>query len=264
LAAGTARKRALCEARRDRGELDWPLTAAFVPEGGLKVFVGFGYNDRDRWIPELVFPLVRAFNCEVVTGEDMQGEEISNEVQRRVENSDALIAFRTRREGPDQAGVYRTHRWVEDELVLAIGQRLRVVEVREEGVDEQRGLPGGRQWIQYKQGERDRLLVELAKTIGEWVRAVDVSLQLLPPAFVEQIRPLLRAPGFRCTYTLLEGGRESAPKEVQVRPIKGGLFIQAAGVSPESLIQVSVEGDGRRWTSDYESLDSVGINLKTV
>jgi hypothetical protein len=49
-----------------------------------------------------------------------------------------------------------------------------------------------------------------------------------------------------------------------VRPIKGGLFIQATGVSPQSLIQVAVEGNGRRWTSDYEALDSVGINLKTV
>jgi hypothetical protein len=230
--------------------------------GGLKIFVGFGYNERDRWVPELVFPLIRAFGCEVVTGEELQGQQITDEVRRRVEGSDALIAFRTRRGDPDAGGVYRTHRWVEDELALAIGARLRVAEVREEGVDDQGGLAGDRQWISYSEEERDKLLVELATVVGGWARTVDVTLQLLPPEFVDEIRPLLRAPGFRCMYTLLEGSRESDPQQTPVRPIKGGLFIQAAGLSPQSLIQVSIEGNGKRWSSDYEAPDSIGINLK--
>jgi hypothetical protein len=227
---------------------------------GLKVFVGYGYSERDRWIPELVFPLVRAFGCEVVTGEDMQGQPLSPEVQRRVESSDGMIAFRTRREGPDNQGVYSSHRWVDNELTLAIGNGARVVEIREDGVDPQGGLAGDRQRIEYKESEREKLLVELAKTVGGWVRVS--MLQLLPQPFVEEIRPLLGSPGFRCSYTLLDGGRESAARETPVRPIKGGLFIWADGISPESLIQVTIEGNGKRWTSDYEALDSVGINLK--
>ena len=155
---------------------------------------------------------MKAFGCEVVTGEDAQGRQISEEVQRRVAGSHGLLAFRTRRGEPDSEGVYRTHRWVEDELALAIGRGLRVAEIREDGVDEQGGLPGDRQWISYSEAGRDKLLVELAKTLGDWVRAVNVNLQLLPPEFVDEIRPLLRAPGFRCTYTLLEGSRESDPQ----------------------------------------------------
>ena len=227
---------------------------------GLKVFVGYGYNERDQWIPDLVFPLVRAFGCEVLTGEDMQGLQLSPEVQRRIENADGLIAFRTRREGPDAQGVYTSHRWVDNELTLAIGNNARVVEVREAGVDPQDGLAGDRQRIEYKEAERDKLLVELAKTVGSWVRVS--RLQLLPQSFVSEIRPLLGAPGFRCSYTVLDGSRESAPRETAVRPIKGGLFIWADGLSSESLIQVTIEGNGKRWTSDYEGLDSVGINLK--
>ena len=227
---------------------------------GLKVFVGFGYNERDQWIPDLVFPLVRAFGCEVVTGEDMQGQPLSPEVQRRVQSSDGMIAFRTRREGPDTNGVYTSHRWVDNELTLAIGNAARVVEVREEGVDSQGGLAGDRQWILYKEAERDKLLVELAKTVGGWVRVS--RLQLLPESFVNEIRPLLGTPGFRCSYTVLDGSRESESRETPVRPIKGGLFIWADGLAPESLIQVTIEGNGKRWVSDYEGLDSVSINLK--
>jgi hypothetical protein len=69
--------------------------------GEMKIFVGFGYNDRDSWVPDFVFPLIRAFGCEVVTGEDMPAEVISDEVRRRVESADALIAFRTRCGDPD-------------------------------------------------------------------------------------------------------------------------------------------------------------------
>ena len=227
----------------------------------MRFFVGFGYNDRDAWIPELVFPLVRAFDAEVATGEDMQGEQISNEVQRRIELSDGVIAFLTRRGDPDQAGVYKTHRWVQDELAYGLAQGVRVVEVREEGVDEQGGMPGDRQRITYKEAERDRLMLELAKTVGAWVRSGTVNLQLLPPEFVGEIRPILGAPGFRCTYTVLEGSRETPPTDTQVRPIKGGLFIQARKLSPQALIRVVVEGQGRRWSSEYEAFDSLNIRM---
>ena len=32
----------------------------------MKVFVGFGYNDRDRWIEEQVFPILRGMGFGVV------------------------------------------------------------------------------------------------------------------------------------------------------------------------------------------------------
>jgi hypothetical protein len=223
--------------------------------------VSFGYNERDRWIPEFVFPLVQAFGAEVVTGEDLQGQQITDSIQRQIEGADALMAFRTKRGAPDAEGIYRTHRWVDDELAYGIAKQLRVVEISEVDVDMQGGIAGDRQRITYNEAERDRLLVELAKTIGAWARNVSISLQLLPPEFVEEIRPLLRTPGFNCTYTLLEGSRESQPLPVQVRPIKGGLFIHLPVLSPRALIQVSVEGKGHRWISDYETLDSVAIRL---
>jgi hypothetical protein len=227
----------------------------------MRIFVGFGYNERDSWITEFVFPLVRSFGAEVVTGEEMQGEQITDEVRRRIETSDGLIGFLTRRGEPGAGGVYSTHRWVQEELAYALAKNKRVVEVREQGVDDQGGLLGDRQRITYDEAARDRLVLELAQTIGAWVRSEPVSLQLLPPEFVNEIRPMLRAPGFRCTYTVLEGSQESQPLETPVRPIKGGLFIQARRNSPRDFIRVSVEGNGRRWLSEWESIDSVGIRL---
>ena len=205
--------------------------------------------------------MIRAFGCEVVTGEEMQGQQLDDGVRQRIETSDALIAFLTRRGEPSAEGVYETHRWVVEELALAIAGGLRVVEVREDGVSDQGGLAGNRQRIPYSEPERATMLVQLATTVGNWVRTVEVTLRLLPPEVVEEFRPLLSAPGFRCTYTVLEGNRESPPKETRVRPIKGGLFVYAAGLSPQSLVQITIEGNGRRWASDYEAPDSI-ITLK--
>ena len=32
----------------------------------MKIFVGYGYNDRDRWVEQFVFPIIEAFGSEVV------------------------------------------------------------------------------------------------------------------------------------------------------------------------------------------------------
>jgi hypothetical protein len=68
-------------------------------------------------------------------------------VQRRINECDGLIAFLTRRDAADDEVVARTHRWVQDEFMLALAAGIRVVEVRESGVDDQGGFAGNRQRI---------------------------------------------------------------------------------------------------------------------
>ena len=35
----------------------------------MRIFVAYGYNDRDKWIEKMVFPVIEAFGAEVETGE---------------------------------------------------------------------------------------------------------------------------------------------------------------------------------------------------
>jgi hypothetical protein len=228
----------------------------------MKIFVAYGFNARDQWIPDLVFPLIGAFGAEVVTGEQAHDGTISSVVTDRIKDCNALIAFATRRGNqklPD--GTYETHRWVTDELAYALALNRPAVEVRETGVSVQRGLAGDRQPIAYDEATRDRCLVELAKAVGAWCRGVTLSFQLLPRELEAEIRPLLRRPGFRCAYTLLEQGREAPEAEARIVPQPGGLFVYAAGVPLDALIRVQVQGGGASWISDYESLSSRSITL---
>jgi len=84
----------------------------------MRIFVGYSFNDRDQWIPDLAFRLIRAFGDEPVTGEELNGDQITDEVINRIGRSSAVIGFATRRQQVAQDR-WTAHRWVLDELATA-------------------------------------------------------------------------------------------------------------------------------------------------
>jgi hypothetical protein len=230
----------------------------------MRIFVAFGYNERDHWIPTMVTPIVRAFGDEFVTGEEMAGEVLSEGVIERIKGCEALIGFLTRRGEPDAEGVYKTHRWVSDEISQAIALKKFVVEVREDRVDAQGGVAGDRQRIPYNEPERDRCLVEIVKAIGLWHRASRVKLQLLPADFAKEIFPYLNQNDIECKYSLLVNGDIGEPFPTKIVPISQGLFVLLTSVPPDALIQVSVRYKDRHWSSSFEGTDSLGIQMREM
>jgi hypothetical protein len=227
----------------------------------MKIFVAFGYNERDKWIPSLVFPIIKAFGDEVVSGEEVQGEQITDAVIREIRQSNALMAFVTRRDKISESR-WTTHRWVTDELSNAIAFKIPVAEIRETGVDEQGGIAGDRQRITYNESERDKCLVEIVKTLGNWHSSDTIELKLMPNECIQAVRPLLRNPALRCTYQILErSGLMGEEIPAQILPITGGLFVRAKNVPPRSYIQIRVECAGKSWSSEFENVESLGIHL---
>ena len=144
----------------------------------MNIFIGYGYNARDGWIEDLVFPLIAAMGHTVVTGKEIAGQQLDEGVRTKIRDSDALIGFATRRDGPNAAGLWTTHRWVTDEIATADGQKLKIpfVEVRETDVDPQLGIGTGKAHIAYDEGDRPACLVALAQTIARWESEIGVSL----------------------------------------------------------------------------------------
>jgi hypothetical protein len=196
----------------------------------MKIFVAYGYNERDKWIPEMVFPLIRAFGDEPVAGDEMPGEVISAGVIERIKRSDALIAFATRR-------------------------------VREEGVDDQGGVAGDRQRILYEEAKRDKCIVEIVKALGNWRQGGMVKLQLLPTDFVKEILPILYSEELKCSYCLYMDNDVSEDFPTRIIPISNGLFVRLVGIPNNALIQVKVRYRKKSWNSVFESTDSLGINM---
>src|SRR5713101_664072 len=148
----------------------------------MRIFIGYGYNERDKWVEDYAVPLVKAFECEVVHGKAVYGGALPDEVLKSIRTSDAMIGFTTRRDAvpPDQ---WRTHDWVVQEIVAAHSQDPRVpfVEVREQGVIS----PGG--------------ILEAVDAQRIDYRQVSVTtVRLGPVGVVDQIIPFLDENSFTC------------------------------------------------------------------
>lgn len=229
----------------------------------MHIFVAYGYNPRDQWIKEMVEPIIEAFGSTPVNGEETyDGPNIPDNVLTKIRRSDALIGFTTRRTTQNNV-IWQTHQWVVMEIAAALALKKRVVEVREAGVDPQGGLAQNLQRIEYTEGARDACLVEIVRAIGTWHQTENVKIQLLPDGLANNdLRPLLRDPGLSCKYLVRMGNFEDGPFNAEIKPIKGGLFIDAPSVPKNALIQISITYGNRVWSSDYESTDAYGIHLR--
>ena len=233
----------------------------------MRIFIGYGYNDRDKWIEEYAVPLVQAFGCEVVHGKAVYGGALPDEVLKSIRTSDAMIGFTTRRDTTVLPEQWSTHDWVVQELVAAHSQdpRIPFVEVREQGVKS----PGGileavdAQRIDYREADRAACLREIALALRRFREQISVTtVRLGPIAVVDQISPFLDHASFTCSCQTLRGTALSPARAIPVFPIKGGLFIQLRGIAPGELVRITLSAGGRVWRSSYESVDTVDIQLK--
>jgi hypothetical protein len=227
----------------------------------MRIFVAYGYRDRDQWVKDLVFPIVEAFGDTVVTGEELAGEVITDAVRRKIQSADALIAMATRREEAG-AGRWSTHRWVLDELSYALANRKKVVEVRETGVDEQGGIAGDRQRIMYDEAARDRCLVSIVKTLGNWHRENLVQVRLGPEKECETFAQRYKSNLFKCTYRLLVNNQEGEEQPAQITPRQGALYVLLPNVPVQADIQIQIVDGETVWRSDYEPADVVKVDVK--
>ncbi len=231
----------------------------------MKIFIGFGYNEKDKWIKELVFPLVQAFDASIVTGEDLQGQILSQGVTDRIAKSDGVLAFLTPRDALAN-GEFTTHQWVRDELVTAIGKNIPAVEIREASVEKQGGIAGDRQRIEYSQVDKAALLVDLAKVLANWRRNLKARrFFLMPRDIVQDARAFINKEDLKCTYEFMDGSKRSEVYTAKPFKFGQGLCVDIYNVpSDDALVQVTLTGPQFEWSSDYESVQVLSINLQKI
>jgi hypothetical protein len=232
----------------------------------MRIFVGYGYNARDKWIEEYVLPILVAFGCDVVHGKAVYGGALPDEVTKLIRTCNTAIGFTTRRD-EITPGQYSTHDWVVQELLTANSQDPRIpwVEVREQGVISPGGILAATdaQRIDYREDDRAACLVKIAQAVKRLRDLTAVTMvRLGPVGAVEQISAMLDDPSFACTCQTLLGAAQTPSRRASVFPIKGSLFVQIRGIVPGELVRISISGRGRTWRSNYESVDTVDVQVK--
>lgn len=227
----------------------------------MKVFVGFGYNARDHWIEEKVFPILRAMGFTVVDGKDVHGRILQPEIQSRIEQSDAAVGFFTIREGQREAD-FNSHIWVRDEMVHANAKGKPLIPVKEDGCKIPDGLLGDRQYIPLRQDDRLACVVELVGALGQ--RNIR-RLKLDPDG--DQLRRNLqqwrRSPGFVIRYrTQDEAGFESGFRLGRLELVDQGFYLNVSDVPKRAYVEVEGILNGTtEFSSGWVSADAVQVKV---
>lgn len=77
----------------------------------MRIFLGYGYNERDSWIDRLVFPLIHALGCEPVHAKVAYGGTLTDKVLEALSSSHAMVGFLIHRD-PAGDNKWTTHTWV--------------------------------------------------------------------------------------------------------------------------------------------------------
>jgi hypothetical protein len=227
----------------------------------MRIFVGFGYNDRDRWIEDQVFPILRGMGFNVVDGKDMHGQILQPVVQSRIEQSDAAIGFFTLREGQG-AAEFNSHMWVKDEMVHANAKGKPIIPVREDGANVPDGLLGNRQYIQLRQNDRLACVVELVGALGRR----NIRRLKLDPEGDELRRSLQRwrrTTGFIVQYrTQDEEGVESGYQQGRLELVDQGFYLNVSDVPKRAYVEVEGFLNGTpQFSSGWVSADAVQVKV---
>jgi hypothetical protein len=227
----------------------------------MRVFVGYGYNERDEWIERDVFPILAAMNLEIVSGLDMHGEVLQDGVKDRIESSDGLIGFTTLRSGQENAD-FGSHIWVRDEMTYALALKKRVVEIRETGVNIGQGIVGDRQRIDLDPKDRLRCIAALVKVVSAWSMR---RLLLVPkePDLERRIHRAIVKGELVVAYRGRIGNSISKSQEGRLERVNSGLYLNAIGLPDNSLVEIegSTKSDGVLFNTGWASADLVRITI---
>ena len=227
----------------------------------MRVFVGYGYNERDEWIEEQVFPVLECMGFTVTHGKDMHGQVLDVEVKLRIEQSDAAVGFFTVRDGQGAAD-YNSHIWVRDEMVYAHGKGKTIVAVKEDGVRVPDGLLGNRQYVALRQDDRLGCVAELVQALGRR----NIRRVRLEPELDELRRGLnqwRRTQGFEVRYRTQDAnGLESGYRPGRLELVDQGFYLNLAEIPARAYVEVEgvLNGD-TKFSSGWVSADAVLVRI---
>lgn len=228
----------------------------------MRVFVGFGYNERDSWIKTHVFPILECMGFVVITGEDMYGAILQPEVQSRIDQSDAVVGFLTIRDA-DSTGDFNSHLWVQNELVYGVAKGKPIVPIREENVRVPDALLGNVQYIVLRQADRLACVSELARALGRR----NIRRIRLEPQDDDLRRDLNRwklDQNFGIRYRTQDGvsGLESPFRPGRLEVFDQGFYLNVADVPRRAYVEIEGLLNGqKKFSSGWASADAVSIRI---
>lgn len=208
------------------------------------IFLSYSFSKpEDRFIVVEIEDLLRSMGIRLITGLNLGGNQLTDEVKSLIKQSDGLIAITSRR---DQlaSGNWVTHPWVLDEFSHAKSIGVNAIALVENGVSIN-GAYKSHEHIPFERQELSPALLKLAKTLGIWKEKSGnrLKVRLLPDGLLEN----LQSPS--CQYQFITRGDCLGWNDVKPILEPGGTYIHLDGVRDDYLIEVKVSSPNGVLTS---------------
>jgi hypothetical protein len=224
-----------------------------------KIFLSFSFRPENDQLVRDIDRVIRSHGLVPVTGEILGGQGLTQEIQARIQQSDALIAVLTREQQLQGQNVWLPTQWVSDEYGAARARGQLAMAIVEENV-QVNGAYTQHEHIKLNRAAQAETFIRLSETIGLWRAEAGRSLEirLLPQAAAS----FATSGNARCEYRLVPPGGVPSPwKEGRAARRPGGVFLVVQGVKFDQAIEVKIfEGNSPKWSS-AESPQWVHIEL---
>ena len=241
----------------------------------MNIFLSYEFHERNKWIKELVAPLIESFGGKAIIGEIPHGN-ITTAVKDLINASNGVIAFHTAQGA--KGGMFKflqgkknpedepDPKWIITELTIADGKGIPAVLMIDESLDP--GKVVTQQDVIYHTFNRDKreeLMLKIAGVRADWKVKFTRQLVLIPKNLRDQLGNDLANHNLRCSYQFKNpsNGKNSDIQETELAPEGQGLVMYINNMPNEdTLVQIVIQGPTYKWSSGFVSLKSSFINLE--
>ena len=223
----------------------------------MRIFLSYSYEpqDRDLFVP--IRELLENFGIVPVSAKNaLGGGQLDDEVARKIDACDGLVALCTRRElvikaarrGAKGPRRWRTSSWITSELQHARTKKIPSLALVEDGV-ELDGMLSGLARGELVRENLTQSLLALSGALAQWRRTPGFALRLaLYPETVTQAIASEAQPSLE--YCLVdEGGLSSEWTSARLLNSVGGFYAVLPRVPSDRMVRVRARAGNQVWTS---------------
>lgn len=224
-----------------------------------RIFLSYTYKPIDvvkqetEDLVKYIKIMIEAMDLRVLDGVDIGGRAIDTEIQKRINDSDALIAIMT--PWLDAQGQKVIPQYVQAEYDLALGQEKHAIRIIHDSLPVQ-GMFTNHEYIVYSAKTQVHTLLKLMQTISYWKKEVGKSLQVkIEPTDIGD-RYDANIQGHSCQYQLMINFKQTGWKSAELWNEPGATFAYIPNVPDESKLQLRLSLGDEHWDSPFT--DSMG------
>ncbi len=220
-----------------------------------QVFLSFTYNphpdhvDESEELRRRVSTVIESMDLHVVTGEDLGGEQLTDEIRRRIDRADALVALVT--PWRDRQGQKVEPPWVRDEFVYAKARDKRAFRISHPDYAGN-GMYANFEYATYTEATLADTLLKLLQTLALWRKQSGrpMEIEIAPDGAGQRFDP---ARVRECEFQLFRNYEESDWRRAKIWPQPGALYAYLPGVPDQSKLRLRLQLDNETWQSDFQS-----------